>query len=126
MTTNDGRRPPARPRRGEPVPVAKASSNKGLLIGVVAVAAVALLALAYQLGRASAPEGVSPPPTKIERIAPRPHDAPSAAPAPAAASIPERTDTRPVYWPTPSTPGQGAALQMPAGQPPAPVYSEQS
>jgi hypothetical protein len=52
--------------------VADVSVNKGLLVGVGAVAGAALLALAYQLGKASAPEGVPAPPTKIERIAPQP------------------------------------------------------
>ena len=59
--------------------------NKGLLVGVVAVAGAALLALAYQLGRASAPEGVPAPPTKIERIAPRPKEEPLPPPARVAA-----------------------------------------
>jgi hypothetical protein len=51
--------------------VADVSVSKGFLVGVVAVAGAALLALAYQLGKASAPEAVPAPPTKIERIAPR-------------------------------------------------------
>ncbi len=44
--------------------------NRGVLVGIVAVAAVALLALAFVLGRESS-SGVVPPATRIERVAPR-------------------------------------------------------
>ena len=100
------------------------SVNKGLLIGVVAVAAASLLALAYQLGRASGSGEVSAPPTRIERIAPRPQEEPVRLPAPAAASIAEHADTRPVSGPAPPTSAQGAAPQAAAGQVPAPIESE--
>ena len=105
--------------------MANVSVNKGLLIGVVAVAGAALLALAYQLGRASGSGEVSAPPTRIERIAARPREGSLRLPAPAAGSITEHADTRPAVGPAPSTPGQGAALQAAAGQVPAPIESEQ-
>ena len=49
--------------------MANVSVSKGFLVGVGAALGAALLALAYQLGKASAPEGVPAPPAKIVRIA---------------------------------------------------------
>ena len=102
----------------------KVSVSKGLLIGVVAVAAMSLLALAYQIGRASGSGGVPAPPTRIERIAPRPQEEPLQLPTPAAGSIAEQGDTRPASGPAPPTPEQGATPQAAAGQVPAPIESE--
>ncbi|MEO8053665.1 MAG: hypothetical protein ABI768_00825 [Acidobacteriota bacterium] len=97
------------------------SVSKGFLVGVVAALGAALLALAYQLGRASAPEGVPAPPTKIERIAPRPKDEQPPQPARVASANMEYADTRSASTPAsaapapstpaPSTPEQGAAPQ---------------
>lgn len=101
----------------------RVSVSKGLLIGVVAIAVGSLLALVYQLGRASGP-GVPAPATRIERIAPRPQEDPLRLPAPAAGSGAEHADTRPAFGSTPSTPGQGAVLQAAAGQVPAAIESE--
>ena len=84
--------------------MADVSVNKGFLVGVVAVAGAALLALAYQLGKASAPEGVPAPPTKIERIAPRPKDEPLPQPARVAGSNTEYAETRATSGPAPSAP----------------------
>jgi type IV secretory pathway VirB10-like protein len=104
--------------------VASVSVNKGFLVGVVAVAGAALLALAYQLGKASAPEGAPAPPTRIERIAPRPKDEPLPQPARVAAATTDYGDTRAVSAPTPSAPEQPAVPQAAAGQAPAPIDGE--
>ena len=98
--------------------------SKGLLIGVVAVAAASLLALAYQLGRASESGSVPAPSTRIERAGPRPQGESPQVPTPAAESIVEHADTRPAFGPAPFAPEQGAAPQAAAGQAPAPVESE--
>jgi hypothetical protein len=100
--------------------VEKVSVKKGLLIGVVAVAAASLLTLVYQLGRASGP-GVSTPATRIERIAPRPQQEPLRLPT---GSVAEHADTPPASRPALSIPGQVAAPQAAAGKVPAPVESE--
>jgi hypothetical protein len=105
--------------------VEKVSVSKGLLIGVVVVAAASLLTLAYQLGRVSGSGEVAGPSTRIERVAPRPQGEPLRLPAPAAALIAEHAETRPISVP-PSAPSQGAALQEAARQAPAPVESERS
>ena len=96
--------------------MANVSVNKGFLVGVVAALGAALLALAYQLGKASAPEGVPAPPAKIERIAPRPQAEPLPQPARVAGANTDYADTRPTFVPAPtapppSAPEQGAAPQ---------------
>lgn len=101
----------------------RVSVSKGLLIGVVAVAAASLLALVYQLGRASGP-GVPAPATRIERIAPRPQTEPLRLSPPAAGSVAEHADTPPASRPALSIPGQVAAPQAAAGQVPAAIESE--
>jgi len=103
--------------------VANVSVNKGFLVGVVATLGAALLALAYQLGKASAPEGVPAPPARIERIAPRAPEQVVPPPARVAAWSTDY-DSRPGAGPTPSTPEQGAAPQAAAGQMPAPVEND--
>ncbi len=60
--------------------------SRGFLVGIVAVAAASLLALAFVLGRESSP-GAAPPTTKIERIAPRIPLAPGASRTPATTSV---------------------------------------
>ena len=92
--------------------MADVSVNKGLLVGVVAVAGAALLALAYQLGKASAPEGVPAPPTKIERVAPRPQENAAPLPTPAAAAIAGYADTRPVAGPAPQAAAGPVSVPM--------------
>ena len=102
----------------------KVSVYRGLLIGVVAVAAVSLLALVFLLGRESGSGNVSAPPTRIERVAPRAQEGPPPLPTSAAVLITEHPETRPAPAPTPSTSGQGAAPQAAAGQVPAPAEGE--
>jgi len=103
--------------------VEKVSVSKGLLIGVVAVAAVSLLALAFQLGRASESGVVSAPSTKIERVAPRPQGVESLQlPIPATASISDHVDPLPIFGLAPSAPG--AAPPAAAGLALAPVEGE--
>ena len=105
--------------------MANVSVNKGFLVGVVAVLGAALLALAYQLGKASVPEGVPAPPARIERIAPRAPERIVPPPARVAAWSTDY-DSRPVAGPTPSSPAQDAAPQVAAGQVPAPIEGERS
>ncbi len=95
--------------------------NRGLLIGVVAVAAVSLLALAFVLGRESGSGSVPAPPTRIERVAPRTPEAPPPTPDSAAARSTERPGTSPVSGPAPAIPDQGPAGQAAAGQTPDPI-----
>jgi len=90
----------------------KVSVNKGLLIGVVAVAAVSLLALAFVLGRASGSGSPSGQPSGRElaggAVASPVPDAralnqpaqPFPLPVPAAVSITEPAETRPSPAPT--------------------------
>lgn len=103
--------------------VQKVSVNRSLLIGVVAIAGISLLALAFVLGRESGP-GVPPPLARIERVAPRAKEEPVSPPTPAPTFIEERAETRPAARPAPSTSGQDAALQIAASQAPAPTGSE--
>jgi hypothetical protein len=106
--------------------VEKVSVNRGLLIGVVAVAGASVLGLAFVLGRESG-SGVSAPPTRIERVAPRPQEEPPALPTPVAASaamITERPETRPISAPAPSAPAPWVPVQAPPVQVPAPVDGE--
>ena len=102
----------------------KVSVNKGLLIGVVAMAAVSLLALVFLLGRESGSGSVSAPSTRIERVAPRAQEGPPSLPASAAMLITEHPETRPSPAPMPSTPVQSAALQIAASPAPAPIGGE--
>jgi len=92
----------------------KVSVNKGLLIGVVAVAAVSLLALAFVLGRASgsgSPSGqpsgrelpadlVASPVTSSQALPQRAPPLP--LPTTATVSITEPADTRPAQGPAPA------------------------
>ena len=64
----------------------KVSVNRGVLVGVVAVAAASLLALAFVIGRETGSGGV-PPLTKIERVAPRIPAARGDSPTPNASSV---------------------------------------
>ncbi len=90
----------------------KVSVSKGLLIGVVAVAALSLLALAFLLGRTSRSGSPSGQPSGREL----PGGAqPVSLPAPAAASITDPADTRPGPGLAPSSPDHRAALQAPPG-----------
>jgi hypothetical protein len=99
--------------------VANVSVSKRLLIGVVAVAAVSLLALVFLLGRESRSGSVSAPLTRIERVAPRAQEGPPPLPTSAAVLITEHPETRPAPAPAPSTPVQGAALLIAASPAPA-------
>ena len=92
----------------------KVSVNKGLLIGVVAVAAVSLLVLVFLLGRESGSGSVSAPLTRIERVAPRAQEGPPPLPTSAAVLITGRPEARPATGSAPSTPVQSAANPAPA------------
>lgn len=103
----------------------KVSVNKGLLIGVVAVAAVSLLALVFLLGRASEsgspsgqPSGREHPGRLVASNAsdPRAQDQLLPLPTPAAAPLADYADTRPAPLQTPSTPEHRATSQAAAGQ----------
>ncbi len=98
--------------------------NRGLLIGVVAVAAVSLLALVFLLGRESGSGSVSAPLTRIERVAPRAREGPPPLPTSAAVLITEHPETLPAPAPTPSAPVQSAARQIAASPAPAPAGGE--
>jgi type IV secretory pathway VirB10-like protein len=102
--------------------VEKVTVNKRLLIGVVGVAAAALLALAFVLGRESGSGSVSAPPTRIERVAPRAREEPVSPPTPTPVFI--AVETRPASGPAPSAPEQRAVLQTAASQAPAPIGGE--
>ena len=104
----------------------KISVNKGILIGVVVVAAVSLLVLVFLLGRESGSGSVSAPSTRIERVAPRAQEGLPPLPTSAAVLITEHPETRPSPAPTPSTPMQSAALQIAASPAPAPIGGERS
>src|ERR1039457_4441107 len=97
----------------------KISVNKGVLIGVVAVAAVSLLVLAFLLGRASEsgipsgqpsgrelPGGVVASPVS----APRALDQPLPLPTPATASITDLANTPPAPAPAPSYPDRKSVV----------------
>ena len=102
----------------------KVRVNKGLLAGVVAVAAVSLLALVFLLVRESGSGSVSAPRTRIERVAPRAQNGPPPLPTWAGVLITEHPETRSAPAPTPSTPVQSAALQIAASPAPAPIGGE--
>lgn len=97
------------------------SVSKGVLIGVVGVAAAALLALAYQLGRASGSESVPAPPTRIERVAPRTQEAPTPWPTPVAVSSLGRQESSPAARPASSIPDPTPAGLAAPGATPAPI-----
>lgn len=90
--------------------------SKGLVIAVVAVAAASLLALAFVLGRESAP-GVAAPTTRIERVtvAPRPRGEPLPQTTPST-RIMDRLEAMVTGPPPSSSPEQGAAPLAAAGQ----------
>lgn len=114
----------------------KVSVNKGLLIGVVAVAAMSLLGLAFLLGRTSGSGSPSGQPSGRELpggVAASPVSGPRALdqqaqrlplPTPAAASITEPADTRPAPGPTPAAQEHRAALQAAPGPAPASIAGE--
>lgn len=102
----------------------KVSVSRGFLIGVVGIAAAALLALAFALGRESGSGSVAAPSTRIERVAPRPQGEPLRVPSPAAASITDRLDTRPIFGLAPPAPD--AAPPAGAGQLSMPVEGDRS
>ena len=93
--------------------------SKGFLVGLGAVAAAALLALAFVLGRESGSSSAPPPATKIERVAPRKVDEPPPSSDPTATRVPETTERLlvPAQAPLP------AQLGVSPGQPSAPVES---
>ena len=74
------------PSKGYPLTVEKVNVSRGVLVGIVAVAAASLLALAFVIGRETGSGGV-PPLTKIERVAPRIPEARDASPTPNASSV---------------------------------------
>ncbi len=107
--------------------------NKSVLIGVVTVAAVSLLAMAFLLVRASEsgspsghlsvrklPAGVVASPVS----GPRALDQPLPAPASGALSIAEPSDTRPAYGASPAASEYGAAQQAALLPAPAPTARE--
>ena len=96
--------------------------NRGVLVGVVAVAAASLLALAFILGRETS-SGHVPPATKIERVAPRIPEARGASPAPNATSVvaaplTENLETLLAGAPPPYAREQGAAPSQQLMAPP--------
>jgi len=95
--------------------------NRGVLIGVGAVAAAALLALAFVLGREAGSGSVPAPLTRVERAAPRPQEDALPPPPPAAAAIAERAEPRPTSWPAPAAPieAQPAAIAGGSGNNPS-------
>ncbi len=99
----------------------KVSVNKGLLVGVVAVAAISLIALAFVLGRESGSGSVPAPTTRIERVVPRTQEEPLPLPTPAAAPFAERAETRPTFGSVAAAPAQGVTAQTAAVQAPAPA-----
>jgi hypothetical protein len=110
----------------------KVSVNKGLLIGVVAVAAASLLAVAFLLGRSSGsgiPSG-PPPARELSGVvaspasAPRALDQPMPMPTPVEAFITEPVQASPVPRFAPSAPEQRAATQESPGLAPAPAAGE--
>ena len=103
--------------------VEKVSVSKGVLVGVVGVAAASLLALAYQLGKASGSEGVPAPATRSERTAPRPAEQPPSL-QPRVAGLPaDQAVERPGLAPASTSQWQAVAPQAAARQAPAPVES---
>ncbi|HQQ76765.1 MAG TPA: hypothetical protein PLB01_05380 [Thermoanaerobaculia bacterium] len=104
--------------------MASVSVSKGFLVGIAAALGAALLALAYQLGKASGSGEVPAPPARIERIAPSPKEEPLPRPARIAGATTDYGDTRAVSAPTPSAPEQPAAPQAAAGQVPEPTEGE--
>ena len=102
----------------------KVSVNKGVLIGVVVVAAVSLLVLVFLLGRESGSGSVSAPSTRIERAAPRAQEDRPPLTTSEAMLVTEHPETRPAPAPTPSSPVQSAALQIAASPAPAPIGGE--
>jgi hypothetical protein len=111
----------------------KVSVNKGVLIGVVAVAAVSLLVLAFLLGRASESGSPSGQPSGRELPGgvvaspvsdPRALDQPLPLPTPAAASITDLANTPPAPAPAPSYPEHRAPLQAAPRPAPAPTDGE--
>ncbi len=98
------------------------SVNRGLLIGIGAVAAVSLLALAFVLGRESGSGGVPAPRARIERVAPR---AGQAAP-PTPRTTADRADAQPDSPFVPPTPGPDAPARAAAGEAPAPVGGDRN
>ncbi len=103
--------------------MANVSVNRGVLLGVGAVAAASLLALAFVLGRESGSGSVPAPVTKIERLAPRPREEPLPPPIPAPAASSERAEAQPASGPAPAAPAQGFAAQMAPVQASVPVDS---
>ncbi|MFI5182457.1 MAG: hypothetical protein ACHQPI_13810 [Thermoanaerobaculia bacterium] len=111
----------------------RVSVNKGLLIGVVAIAVMSLLALAFLLGRASESGSPTGPPKGRELpvgavASPvsglRAPDQPLSPPSPAAPSIAEPAVTRPASGPAPSAPEQRASPQALSLSAPAPAEGE--
>lgn len=101
----------------------KVSVSKGLLIGVVAVAGLSLLALAFLLGRTSGSGNPSGQPSGREL----PGGAqPVPPPTLAAASITDPADSRPGPGPAPSSSEHRAVLQAAPGPAPAPTNLERS
>ena len=76
--------------------------NRGVLIGVGAVAAAALLALAFVLGREAGSGSVPAPLTRVERAAPRPQEEPPPARTPVVAAGIPRAEALPAAIPTPA------------------------
>lgn len=116
--------------------MAKVSVNKGLLIGVVAVAAMSLLGLAFLLGRTSGSGSPSGQPSGRELpggVVASPVSGPRALdqqaqrlplPTPSTVSITDSSDTHPAPGPASSTPEDRAALQVASGPAPAPIAGE--
>ncbi|MEO8585554.1 MAG: hypothetical protein ABI584_05295 [Acidobacteriota bacterium] len=105
----------------------KVSVSRGFLIGVVGVAAAALLALAFALGRESGTGSVAAPSTRIQRIAPPAPRAQDVSPPPPTSStrIMDRLEAW-VAGPAPSGPVQGAATQTAASQVPPALDGERA
>ena len=106
--------------------MANVSVNRGVLIGVGTVAAAALLALAFVLGRETGSGSVPAPLTRVGRVAPRPQEDALPQPTPVAVAIAERAEMRPTSWPAPAAPGPGVAVPSAPLQAAAPAESGRS
>jgi type IV secretory pathway VirB10-like protein len=106
--------------------VEKVSVNRSVLIGVVMVAGLSLLTLAFVLGRDSGSGSVPAPLARIERVTPRAQEEPAAPATPVPAFVAESAEARPATVPAVSNPTPGAAPQIAAGEAPAPAGGERS
>jgi hypothetical protein len=98
--------------------VANVSVNRNVFIAILAVAAAALLALSFVLGRESGSVSVpQPTPVKVERIPPRPDVEPRRMATAVPLSLPERPEARPAAALAPTMPDQSPPRDAAAIEP---------